>query len=65
MTAFAVFDPQQDKDLSEHKSLSEAYLEIDRLQGGGRLGVRLARQHRTTVARRDLDRTKTPSFLLN
>lgn len=65
MTAFAVFDPQQDKDLSEHTSLSEAYLEIDRLQGAGRLGVRLARQHRTTLQRRDQERAKAPSFLVN
>ena len=65
MTAFAVFDPQQDKDLSEHKSLSEAYHEIDRLQGTGRLGVRLARQHRTNLQRRDQERASLPSFLLN
>lgn len=65
MATFAVFDPTRDKDLSEHASLADAYREIDRLNntyGPGRFGVRLAREHRASVERREeLDRFLLPS----
>lgn len=54
MSRFVVYDLQDNRDLTEHDRLCDAYVEIDRLsegEGGVRYGVRLARVHRAQYDR--------------